>query len=204
MQKEEISPEEERFMQACRFGKIDLAKELYLLGNVSIQKRNNYAFRYSCENGHLDIAKWLHSLNNINIHAQDDYAFRYSCFNSHLNVAKWLYSLGDIDIHVINDLTFMLVCGKKSNLHIVKYLLSLDYIDITKDRHFAFRIACENNCLDIVLLLCSMNNNYKFQTDGNKIVKWCYNNGNGNTWKTHIESQYLIDIMLNERRYIIS
>ena len=78
------------FARACRFGKIEIAKEIFKKGNIDIHAYNEFAFRWTCEHGHLEVAKWLLniSLNNtklgiINIHAEDEDAFRLACRNGY-------------------------------------------------------------------------------------------------------------------------
>ena len=86
------------FINACRDGDLDNAKQLLLLNqNIDIHADDEYAFRYSCAYGHLDVAKWLWSLDqNIDIHADNDHAFRCSCGNGYIEVAKWLILIGII------------------------------------------------------------------------------------------------------------
>ena len=52
----------ELFIELCRNGKIEEAKQLYLLGDVNIHADNEDAFKWSCVKGHKEIAQWLYSL----------------------------------------------------------------------------------------------------------------------------------------------
>lgn len=45
------------FIDACKCGNLDLAKQLYETGKYDVHVNNEYAFRCSCKKGKLDVAK---------------------------------------------------------------------------------------------------------------------------------------------------
>ena len=133
------------FINACRDGDLDNAKQLLLLNqNIDIHADDEYAFRYSCAYGHLDVAKWLWSLDqNIDIHADDEYAFRYSCIYGHLELAKWLWSLNqNINIHVDDECAFRWSCGY-GHLEVAKWLIMIGVVPNATHRLYSYyKLSC--------------------------------------------------------------
>ena len=90
------------FRRLCYRNRLEEAKALYALGEVSI--RDFELFRWTCHNHALETAKWLYSLGGMDIHILRDQIFRYAFkTGGSLKIAKWVYSLGGVDIHVDND-----------------------------------------------------------------------------------------------------
>lgn len=143
-----------------------IAKYIYSLGKVSIQKINYvfknkinvlYEFNYLYKH-HNEIIYWLYSLGCIDIHVNNEEYFRTCCKNGNLEIIKWIISLGNINIHAEYDEAFGYSCVK-GYLQVAKYIYSLDtFDDLTKNKIF---IACckngklTNNYIDIILWLYS-------------------------------------------------
>jgi hypothetical protein len=81
------------FEEACRYGRLDIAQQMYALGEIDVHLDDDSAFRKACEGGHLLVAQWLYSLGNVDIHAFRGGAFGYACSKGHLITAQWLWSL---------------------------------------------------------------------------------------------------------------
>ena len=78
------------FLNACKFGCLNISKYLFTENNVE----NNKAFRWSCRKGHLEVCKFLIQLDkNIDIHAKNESAFRWSKKNKHFEVYNFLIQL---------------------------------------------------------------------------------------------------------------
>ena len=63
---------EEKFIDACYNGNLELAKQIYELTlnadnniQIDIHDNNDSAFRNTCGNGHLEVAKWLLTLDKF-------------------------------------------------------------------------------------------------------------------------------------------
>ena len=79
-----------RFIEACKFGNLNLAQGLYKTHQIDIHADDEYAFRWSCENGHIEIAKWLLTLDKFDnalinryIRFKDKSIYRYLFRNSY-------------------------------------------------------------------------------------------------------------------------
>ena len=84
------SKDEITFLNACKFGCLNISKYLFIENNVE----NNKAFSWSCSNGHLEVCKFLIQLDkNIDIHAKNEDAFRWSKKNTHFEVYNFLMQL---------------------------------------------------------------------------------------------------------------
>jgi hypothetical protein len=172
---------QEEFENACRRGRLEVAKWLVSLGGVNIYSIRNNAFRWACQFNHLEVAKWLVSL-GVDIHTDNDIAFRIACdkgyfemikwfeslginFNhcifekacrwGKIEIAKWLYMNFDVDLVICNDCLFQEVC-ECGHLEVAKWLYSLGDVDIHAYNDFAIKHARENNHVDVVEWLESL------------------------------------------------
>ena len=94
------------FQEACSYGKLEWAKRLTNLHNITIehvQYDNNLAIRSACANNRLETAQWLvknFNLTNKDIKSDDDYALKWACIYKHEEIIKWLldnyYNLEEI------------------------------------------------------------------------------------------------------------
>jgi hypothetical protein len=75
------------FTRACKSGQLQLAQQLYNIGEIDIfMKNEDDIFYKACSFGQLDdVCKWLYNLGNLNVHA-----FQECTRLSHLHVSKWL------------------------------------------------------------------------------------------------------------------
>jgi hypothetical protein len=144
----------DEFVDLCKNGKLNEARQLFLSNNIDIfgQYRYNCIFREFCCDQYIDIAKWLLLINNKPFSSRiltadllyeadatiRDYLqlmFRESCQSGETETAKWLisinadksalHSLGVIDIHADRDIAFDLSCLAR-HIEIIKFLLSID------------------------------------------------------------------------------
>ena len=165
------SNHEQMFINYCKNGNLDMAKQLLLLikPDIDISAKNEYVFRSSCLGGHLEVAKWLLSIKpDIDISALNESAFKWSCMNGHLEVSKWLLSIKpDIDISAYNEDAFRLSC-REGHLEVVKWLLSIKPdIDISTVNEVAFTESCDDGHLEVAKLLLqeTLKRNIVFQTN---------------------------------------
>src|SRR6056297_1461905 len=152
---------QEHFINACKKGHFNTAKQLYIDHSnvIDIHYNDEEAFRLSCLYGHIEIAKWLIQLGHeegrpIDIHARYESAFCFSCGNGNLEVAKWLIQL-----------TFPKVIQRGSTGAPPQYGKDEGYpIDIHAQDEYAFRLSCGNGHLEIVKWLIQLG-----QDEGNPI-----------------------------------
>ena len=137
----------ERFINACEYGKLNLAKKIYFSKNINIYEYQfePSVFKIACSMGRLKVAQWLYSLGGF----EDDlnYAFYVACSEGHLKTAKWLYSFGNIDIHVDDDGPFIDSC-RYDHPQVAKWLTSIEdnyYVIIKNNRivDWGFKIYTE-------------------------------------------------------------
>jgi len=95
----------QKFVELCRNGVFDDAKELLESGNIDIHYKNDLPFRTAASHGKLNIVKWLWNQGGIDISAEDDYAICWACHDGHLDTAKWLVEHGAY-IHADNGFPF--------------------------------------------------------------------------------------------------
>ena len=82
------------FFWICYKGNLKLARYIYSLGNVNINKTfNGSAFNIACSTNHLELAKWLYTLNNVDIHMNESDGFILSCIRDHEDVYKWMWEM---------------------------------------------------------------------------------------------------------------
>lgn len=113
------------FINACIEGRIDMAKFLYDLFNLSrdnVLFDNNYAFRCACKNGFLLVAQWLHQIccfNDNELKIQNNYTLKWACINDHLHMIKWLLNICTYTEQEIKN-AFYLLC-LNNNLETTKW-----------------------------------------------------------------------------------
>lgn len=195
----------EKFINACKNGKIDEAKELYKL--VNIKQHINEAFRYSCSNQHQHVAQWLYKIGYDNIDKKTIYdAFVNSIKKAHLELVKWLYEIGNEIKEIKNYINkkFIIIyihknfeiikwiynlglldskkaknwfscCCEYGDLHIVQWLYNLNIIDIKAIINDVFLICFRYNHFEIAKWLYSLGN-VNIHIDNNTAFRWCYLN----------------------------
>ncbi len=168
----------ELFQEYCKTGKLENAKQLYLLYPTTIDIIGNcqYAFKWACENGHLEVAKWLLTIeSNIDISAYNDVAFTTACFNGHLEVAKWLLTIKPtINVSAEAECAFQLAC-RYGHLEVIQWLLTIKpTINIYAMCGYAFTSACENGHLKVAQWLQSIcPEKYELVVENNQIISYC-------------------------------
>ena len=103
------------FFWTCYKGNLRLARYIYSLGNVNINKTfNGSAFNIACSTNHLELAKWLYTLDNVDIHMNESDGFILSCLRNHEDVYKWMWEIAEDKERYFQD-------WKQSNLFIEQY-----------------------------------------------------------------------------------
>lgn len=108
------------FVEACRLGELNRAKEMYRLHKISIQVENDRCFRVGYENGHLNVVLWIHSLGIININSCCENILSCCIKRGHLDVVRWIYSLYAVDVA---SYTRHLMYIKENDIHMLHFLL---------------------------------------------------------------------------------
>ena len=156
------------FLDACKYGQLEIAEHIYELLDIDIHDRNEQAFLYACRSGNLELVKWLwniglklemRGLGRINIHVHHCLAFIYACESGNLELVQWLWNIGVesnniIDIHAQHEGAFQRACSS-GNLDLVKFIWNIgvesnNIIDIHSLAEMAFRFACYSGNLLLV------------------------------------------------------
>ena len=130
------------FLNACKNGNLDLAKNLLETNPmIEISFNNDHVFQDTCSNGHLNVAKWLLEIKpTINISANNEEAFRSACKTNKLDIVKWLLEIKPtIDISANNENAFRSAC-RLGNINTAKWLSSLN-----PDKYKIIKIEPEGN-----------------------------------------------------------
>ena len=91
------------FDNACRFGDLDIIKDLISIGVDIYSNNNNNGLMTACRYGRLNVVKYLVS-RGVNI---SDTALLVACSFGKLNVVKYLINNYGIDIGHSSDSTIM-------------------------------------------------------------------------------------------------
>jgi hypothetical protein len=103
------------FIWACQKGNLRLAKFIYSLGNVDINRTfNGSAFNSACSANYLELAKWIYTLEEVDIHMNLSYGFILSCSRNHEEVYRWMWEIATDKERYFED-------WKESNIFVEKY-----------------------------------------------------------------------------------
>lgn len=131
-----------------------VAKWLYLIKPIDLNRPDIFIVEWLCRNGELDILKWLFAnslrYGGINVHKRNDIFFRWACGGGNLEVAKWLYSFGGVNIHSEEDDAFCMAC-ENSHLHVAKWLYRLDPTGFLNPENMDYDMIQWINLLDPII-----------------------------------------------------
>ncbi len=156
------------FIQACKYGNLEIVIFLYSLGGVDIHANDDEAFKVVCTNGHLEILQRLIRasiridlpFDNFNILPL---GFISACKYGYLEIVKILYEL------IFHDFGFeeegFIEAIKNDHFEIAKwlYINSHEYIDF---KNVDFQIRLENEFKRLVFSITQ-------ETEEN--IRWLYN-----------------------------
>ena len=103
------------FIWACQKGNLRLAKFIYSLGNVDINRTfNGSAFNSACSANYLELAKWIYTLEEVDIHMNLSYGFILSCSRNHEEVYRWMWEIATDKERYFED-------WRKSDIYMTNY-----------------------------------------------------------------------------------
>lgn len=154
---------EDLFIDVCRLGFIDLAKQLYVHNNqLRFYEYDNAAFRWACCNGFLDVSQWLYDLHReVYNHDIDDscmtYAFFASCEKGQLKTLQWLLTVcPSIDVSYLHEMPFRAAC-QHGHLEVAKWLIKVKPdIEVGILNCTAFATACRKGHLEVAQWLFNL------------------------------------------------
>lgn len=186
---------DEKFLESCRHGKLETAKDLYNI-NVISDYIIDEAFWESGVNQHLSIIKWLHQLNQITDMYTNE-VFIEVCSLGNIEIAKFLVENLDIDVNAYFDKAFFRSC-EHGHLEITQWLhynydINIHTYGSTSscfNSELPFRLCCKNGKLEVAKWLDSLGVNIHVADDicfrmacsnGHpEVAKWLVSKGNVN------------------------
>ncbi len=87
------------FVKLCKYGYIDIVKQIYEATQIDIHINNDLIFQYVCIYNQLELAQWIYSLDGV-ISGRMNYLNTYQtnifetcCKKGNFEIVKWVHSL---------------------------------------------------------------------------------------------------------------
>ncbi len=108
-----------QFLEACKSGRIEQAKQLVTEHQVDVHGNDEDAFKWACRNGYIEIAKWLVQDHQVDVHIDYEKAFRWAQNNGQIKITNWLIEDHQVDEHATDKMLFKIAC-QAENIPVIK------------------------------------------------------------------------------------
>lgn len=119
--------------EACTYGHLDIVRYLLtspdLKEHADITANSHYCFQQACQSGHIELVKYMATSPELKVHsditAANNVALQNACCKNHVEIVRYLLTSVDLKIHTLMD-------------------------DESHRAHGSFKLACVNNCIDVL------------------------------------------------------
>ncbi len=156
------------FQEACRYGRLNVAKWLHEHPRYKPNCHNNDyidIFKQACATN-LDMVKWIYLLcdgNYLNETIND--AFTIACLCNKIDIAKWLYQLSSRSINLCwSDYYVFVHCCEYNYIDLAKWIYELcGNIDPSPRIDKSFLNVCHNNYVPMAKWMSEMFDGYTYE-----------------------------------------